>query len=129
MFTKNDWIMQEQLISLSTAKLAKEKKFEAIISPHYFGNELINDGIIRNWNSNQYRKNCYSAPSQSLLQRWFREVHYMSIEPSIDQDGWNCLVRSMKDGSCLAEMPVYYYDTYEQALEVGLLEALKLIEI
>jgi hypothetical protein len=142
--------MQEQLISFETAKLAKEKGFnwgcyiEYEVedyeyrqgSPGYSkvtikkGDLKKADGssIFRNWNNN------YSAPTQSLLQKWLREKHklYVYINPttygeearySAQLDGYGkkgIFSSPLIDGFTI-------YNSYEEALEEGLHEALKLI--
>lgn len=133
--------MKEELISLSTAKLAKEKGFRDLpcIKCKNFG--LTN---LKSYNENgelSYRKfycadNPFSlAPTQSSLQKWLREEHgihiqidhweiqrwYFSIFYRIDQ--------SQPVKRVTYNLKPYQFDTYEQALEVGLQEALKLIEL
>jgi hypothetical protein len=115
--------MKEELIKLKTAKLAKEKGFD-IPTVVLFNNE----GYKLN---NEYYPDLHSedipAPTQALLQRWLREKHDLHL--SI----WhNCLTKKYRIESSnynLMEILVQYdeFDTYEEALEVGLVEALKLI--
>ena len=82
----------------------------------------------------------FSAPTQSLLQRWLREVHNIYVESYHDltSDGtkiqfytsWGFLQQKDKNGN---QNVNGWYDeyndwkTYEEALEIGLQEALKLI--
>jgi hypothetical protein len=129
--------MKEQLISFETAKLAKEKGFDWQTRDGYHSDLQDND-FWEDWDlylSDHYNKRLisqgvYSAPTQSLLQKWLREVHEIHInintfyfedlekygyevEDIIHKDGW--MVLSNTAG------------TYEEALEFGLQEALKLI--
>ena len=82
----------------------------------------------------------FSAPTQSLLQRWLREVHNIYVESYHDltSDGtkiqfytsWGFLQQKDKNGN--QNVNGWYdeyndWETYEEALEVGLQEALKLI--
>jgi hypothetical protein len=68
---------------------------------------------------------CFLAPTQSLLQKWLREVHGIDLWcerfSTNERWIWQCpkVNRERLEGS---------YDTYEQALEKGLQEALKLIK-
>ena len=81
----------------------------------------------------------YLAPTQSLLQKWLREIH--GIEISIRAIKWEN--DKLKTGLVLdsyeyemypLNKPYYIYHkvsgfkTYEQALEQALLESLKLIK-
>ena len=120
--------MEDTLISFETAKLAKEKKFD-ILCEHSFSehNSAIqenNQNGFRNWNK-EY-KNSYPAPTQSLLTKWLREVH--NIEIAIQ---WfdNCYIKSVKQKPFKANTyRIEGLDNYEEILELGLQEALKLIK-
>ena len=83
----------------------------------------------------------FSAPTQSLLQRWLREVHNIYVESYHDltSDGtkiqfytsWGFLQQKDKNGN--RNVNGWYdeyndWKTYEEALEIGLQEALKLIK-
>ena len=124
--------MQEQLISFETAKLAKEKGFDFKV----YREEKIYDklGYLLKPEDEVFPNvEYFPAPTQSLLQKWLREVHKISVEST--SCWWD-------DGKKEFEYNVYKKDlggdspcslsvfkTYEEALEVGLQEALKLIEI
>lgn len=77
-----------------------------------------------------------SAPTQSLLQRWLREEHDIHIytEPYWDEDNLNDppTYQATWIGEDIPEEEIEedfnYFKTYEEALEIGLLEALKLIK-
>lgn len=140
--------MQDELITFETAKLAKEKGFEEYVE-YYFLNEgekhtqsgstnfnykgTLNP--IRIWEGNN---TYYSRPTQSLLQRWLREKcgkHVQIIAEYYDNGiNWNWQVLwSNKDFVNPYDGTGLYgdngeYTTYEQALEAGLQEALKLIK-
>jgi hypothetical protein len=132
--------MRDQLISFDTAKLAKEKRF-----PQRDGDELyyfskskhINTPTIK-WNHMDWI-DLYIAPTQSLLQKWLREEHNCIVEISFNKkENENFLRYSMtvdyykKDWSGIENDDYDDYDngfdTYEEALEAGLLSALKLIQ-
>ena len=101
--------MKDEIITLETAKLAKKKGFNIPVS------DYINpDSIEEN----------YSAPTQSLLQRWLRETHNTHItirckRTDLSLDGFWYVINSLESKM---------FNTYEQALEEGLYEALKLIK-
>jgi hypothetical protein len=130
--------MKDQLISYETAIIAKEKGFDIPImqSGQVYCTELkeimtiVDSNAIRNWNDSKFTNIC-SAPTQSLLQKWLREEHdiHLMIEPIFSE-----LTRSIREFnvSCYIngrEIDIdYNFKFYEQALEAGLLKALKLIE-
>lgn len=125
--------MQEQLISFETANLAQEKGFNISTKYgfYYDGEETYFDI--------SYPDIIILRPTQSLLQRWLREVH--SIEISVRAIKWENT--ELKTGLVLdsyeyemypLKKPYYIYHkvpkfkTYELALEEALQEALKLIK-
>ena len=69
--------MEEQLISFETAKLAKEKDYGGKGLTTSYG--YYRDGILCSIPTNNKSDFCgedeYSAPTQSLLQKWLREKH------------------------------------------------------
>lgn len=124
----------EQFIELETAKLAKKAGFDWRTYPHYqdvYGDELLEAGLSGNWN--QY-KDCYSAPTQSVLQQWLREVKGISVEvyhvivwveghDSSLANKWNycaCHLNSNESDILSSDN----FNTYEAALEVGLQKGL-----
>lgn len=132
--------MKEQLISIETAKLAKEKGFN-----EYCYNCYYNNGYLNTAEDNDFKLfsngNVYTvAPTQSLLQKWLREVHniHIKVDDFLDNDNktdWDYEVVFIgtdinEKGEYIAEIPYdcdRSYITYEEALEKGLQEALKLI--
>ena len=114
--------MREQLINFQTAKLAKEKGFNEGSMSHYeedgqiqhcrtsFTNGFMEDGETR-----------FEAPTQSLLQKWLREVHNIII--LVDK----CNTGLLKFEHNIKSENKNEFKTYEEALEKGLQEGLKLI--
>jgi hypothetical protein len=110
--------MKDELIKFETAKLSKEKGF----------NEDCG-WLLHKDNDGSYT-NCddlgYNQPTQSLLQRWLREVHdiHIIIESSnqvgVKHNFYNYLI-------WLRYESFDVYKTYEEALEVGLIKALELL--
>lgn len=129
--------MQEQLISIETAKLAKKANFyldrTLVFSKEdgngtmYFGNNTIDsdEEVKRKYLSGEFTdfegNPVYLIVTQSLLQKWLREVHGINVyctPTEIDETKWyHNIASSFK----------VYTGTYEQVLEKGLKEALKLI--
>lgn len=138
--------MQEQLISFETAKLAKEKGYN-IISEEFYSEDKglfkchnryikYEQGIKWNYNFHCIKNNfeiekCIFIPTQSLLQKWLREQKVLiDVRIVDDWNHWNVIIL-MEDA--ISPFFIAYQDhsnefqTYEEALEFGLLEALKLI--
>jgi hypothetical protein len=145
--------MKEQLITFKTAKLAKEKGFD-IDSRHAYvtakilkstiitGNKAITKDVNKvdidlhsafdllgeeNFTQNLIKQGsnsgdeCWLAPIQSLLQKWLREVHH--IEVLILKPTASFLPQV--NGRILGNFALL---SYEEALEIGLQEGLKLIK-
>lgn len=119
-------IIEEQLINFDTAKLAKEKGFDLLVNRTYNKTEKLDpfdeyDASLCNYNE---WNNFTSAPTQSLLQKWLREKYrkHIDVNPFYykgDFISWNLRIHN-----------TYYkdkYNSYEEALEIGLQEVLKLI--
>jgi len=71
----------------------------------------------------------FHAPTQSLLQKWLREKHNIWVygKPSNYTDGWDFRIYR-KGSKCLYTVLKDDYELYEDGLEKGLQEALKLIK-
>lgn len=67
---------------------------------------------------------CFLAPTQSLLQKWLREEHKISLVIIDTRFGQYWYRLDATDGAGQHNK----YDDYEEALEKGLQEALKLIK-
>ena len=146
--------MKEQLVSFQVAKLAKEKDFN-VETLHFYCKNRTCDYIKTPYkysfevNANQERLIngeidnfgygiTWSAPTQSLLQRWLREVHNLFVQAEIEMIVNSITLFTVKVysddisinnefGICKM-LTITGFKTYEQALEVGLFEALKLIK-
>jgi len=116
--------MKEQLISFETAKLAEKSGFSIRCDKgfDYYGEEINEtSGIL-------LQNGFINRPTQSLLQKWLREKYeiYCVALP------WKDHAADVNDS--VTFRPMIYrkhtgkeYKTYEEALEVVLFEALKLI--
>jgi len=123
--------MKEQLIEFETAKLAKEKGFEEFSNKVYnqFGKLFIfNSGLLQNHER-------ILAPTQSLLQKWLREEkdmnvwlkpHYGEVNGLITNN-WSVYVDDFYGHHLITDY--IYIHGYEEALEAGLIAALKLIKL
>ena len=70
----------------------------------------------------------FSAPTQSLLQKWLREEHniFAYCLPCEHNKGWYWQITIFPE-DCITDFELEKNKSYEQALEDGLFEALKLI--
>jgi len=126
--------MEEQLISFETATLAEEKGF-ILSHPLYLYDK--NGKILDLKKSFDLARNTYLlkyditlAPTQSLLQKWLREVHNIHVIPipyniSSKEIVYRNRIVYFKDN--MEQNKYIGLGIFEQSLEVGLQEALKLI--
>ena len=130
--------MQEQLITFETAKLAKEKGFfqetNRLEIPYYnYKGEFKGD--VSDWRIRKYIRGedtsdieIVSAPTQSLLAKWLREEHNIIVLVDYEGiDGYYYKFYSYKEGNKNYDASGKNYNTYEDAYEIGLQEALKQI--
>jgi hypothetical protein len=137
--------MKDQLISFETAKLARELGFNESCGLNYAEDGEVQ--LLRYWegNGNGFESNSEidcdyyiennpvcSAPTQSLLQRWLREIHDIDVyvipngsrKKSINKRLYHPQLWVRDEYQ--SELHSKY--TYEEALEEGLQEALKQIK-
>jgi len=113
--------MKEQLITFETGTIAKEKGFQSYTSFYYSeGMEIKGTKMGMHGNPNAYGG--ISAPTQSLLQKWLREEHDLFISVDKYEDKADSYFISTNCIGIYGE-----FKTYEEALEKGLVTALKLI--
>ena len=111
--------MKDELITLETFKLAKEKGFDLkICDCGGFPDCICDQDKI--------------APTQSLLQRWLREEYFIHASSHCNHSGWFWDIEKTNGTSLvvfeLQDNMSGHFNTYEQALEAGLLEALKIVK-
>lgn len=125
--------MKEQLISFETAKLAKEKGFDWEVNKSYIQskNHIFIQDIGQPWKSTHEQ---FDAPTQSLLQKWLREEKRIYIGMGFGRTAGSMKYKFYAKYSDmnLSEQDrelrtTVWFKTYEEALEEGLKEALKLI--
>jgi hypothetical protein len=143
--------MKEQLISFKTAKLAKEKGFDNSIYGSYINQNLwyLKDGTLCfcEWDEELESVDDFlfktedltPRPTQALLQKWLREEYNVYISSIVDATTepkftWTILKfegnakdLTEKEWTWDFSNSSFLYKTYEEALEEGLYEALKLI--
>jgi hypothetical protein len=132
--------MKEQLVEFETAKLAKEVGFNEFCYSLYQDEQcLLKDCFEYNpsfkYYNSEYKSssdnpewflaNACSAPTQSLLQKWLREIHGIEVFTKSEYKDTK-KIGFYYGGDLEYSKPTY--KTYEEALEKGLIEALKLIK-
>ena len=139
--------MEDQLISFETAKLAKEKGFNEKVFKQYKNDNFLGrisksiDVVIGPYEELLLAEiDCYAAPTQSLLQKWLRENHNYVVLVAYRETS-DKAVRGIN--SVYFDTEIYHLiggdafkiykfesnsDVYEDALEIGLQKALKLIK-
>ena len=117
-------------ISHKVAVLAKEKGFAVICDRVFLNNDIKLQCALRNYPKALF-PDVLQAPTQSLLQKWLRDKHNLNVTPdTFDNTGrWEAVIISIiqSEESRIHYEPEPIFNTYEEALELGLLEALKLI--
>lgn len=124
--------MTEELVTLETAVLLKEKGFNEyckdIIKED---NNRIMQSVFRT--NKNLPKLCYSRPAQSIAQKWLRDIQNIHICIYNCACGYGYEISKADNGTHITSS-VYEgpndggkWDVYEDALEAGLQGALKLI--
>ena len=129
--------MEEQLITLKTAKLAKKKGFNKKCRNFFNSGSQFksqSDPIIRTASGV-----IIEQPSQSQLQRWIRKKYKVSVEVNYRTfgvkscNGWYYSFMDLKKGDRIGYREngkdlFSGFNSYEVALEVGLEVALEFIQ-
>jgi hypothetical protein len=142
--------MEDQLISYETAILAKEKGFDLRTKDNFYdlagefqmqygSGKYHDDELGEEWQeeklackSKGYHRTIkaeYKRPTQSLLQRWLRDEHEILVNP-IHSYTRGLHLTYVVSVQCVKQhyLGDFIHDiSYENVLEKGLLEALKLI--
>lgn len=124
----------DKLVSPQVAKLAKEKGFDVPVQNRYMKDGGLNWYGERRYDTpSNYNDSCFqdegrqytSAPTQSELQTWLRDVHKIDTTP---------IHRAYKDGQPLERFILFVrgvgigtvtlYSSYEEAMEISLEKAL-----
>ena len=146
--------MTEQIVSFEVAQLARELGFN-LETPYFYNHEFTlcdpnrifyagcEEGIeydeyFIDWNNYSYQQgpnspiiepNYYSAPAQSLLQKWLREKYELHITIHYHKNRvFSCGVVNEVDLLLNTSLFGESFKNYEEALEAGLLEALKYLK-
>ena len=124
--------MTEELITLETAKLLKEKGFNEYCKDIIMeDNGRMMQSVFRT--NKDLPKGAYSRPTQSIAAKWLRETKNLHISIIRNACGYGYDICKADNGTHITDGIFKgpndggQWDTYEEALEVGIQEALKLI--
>ena len=126
-------MIHDEICTYEVAKLAKEKGFRETVGWYYNTNglNLLKRGC--NGGNPNLINGLYSAPTQSLLQRWLREEKKLHIDIVATASGY-CWVIDETNGTSITDSDVLNrftnddsgrFDTYELSLEDALKYALE----
>lgn len=127
--------MELQLVSTEVAILAKELgldwKCSTVINYNPPRNSIGTYSYVSN--SEITEKYQYTLPEQELLAKWLRDVHKLFVSITNTnvpiKDRWVAEVGKLPKGMLLLwTTDSISYNTYEEAMEVGLLYALNYIK-
>jgi hypothetical protein len=129
--------MIEELITLETAKLLKSAGFKDDVRIFYEsvgtegGFELFESYKSQNYNA---KVSSFSATTLFIAQKWLRETKNLHISIIRNACGYGYDICKADNGTHITD-GIFdgpndggQWDTYEEALEVGIQEALKLVE-
>ena len=120
-------MIEEQFVSFETAKLLKEAGFNEPCRYNYdnvggFRWFKIGEPTPKGW---------VPCPTQALAARWLREVHHYAICVwfTKDYEKWFYAHGDMDNMAFDTDYNIseFIFDSYEEAFEAGLQEAIKLI--
>lgn len=133
----------EDYVSFETAKLLKEKGFDAKCNRYYNAQyevaRTVSDTFAMNFNDETLvrglmMEGAYSIPTQQMAMRWLREVHNLNVEPYATAPGFRFQINkagNIKDGDISGGTSVYdsnfdgpndggAWDSYEDAVEAAI---------
>ena len=135
-------MITEQYVSFDTAKLLKEAGFNVPCRGVYvtdrtgycefreYENRQTTDDLC--WNTEDGFQYEYLAPTQALAVRWLREVHniHLFVNYFFEDNMWFYVTVDLTESDEVKGIHPNEsnYESYEEALEAGLQEALKLIK-
>lgn len=130
--------MKDTLIEFKTAQLAWNKDCKIRTNKLYTKEGKKTQRTFNSGSIHDYKGEYIYRPSQSLLQRYLREVHEIMVSALPTDKGMYYIYihkRIVTEGYDLEAIKTNHkgedfgiYDSYEKALEIGLYEALLLIQ-
>ena len=128
-------MIKDEYCNFETAKLLKEKEFDEPCD-HFYRSDKPNDIFVGSTYKNSeiggILSKVYNTCTQSLAMRWLREIHNIYINAvwyqTFEQDKqitFICFVTSPSFTPHDNAVSETRYDTYEEAIEHGIVYALK----
>lgn len=120
---------KEDYVSLECAKLLKEKGYNEQCNSWYGRNgSEFSSAYKENHNNSFPRDSRISKPTLYEAQKWLRGRGYYVEVGIYEKYVWAFVVYGYDDECCLSMVfSEKRYNTYEEALNAGIIEALKLI--
>lgn len=121
--------MTEKFVTLETEKMLRKKGFNEYCR-FVIGEDRVVSDIILSWNLSP---NKFPAPIQSIAQKWLRETKNIHICVYNCACGYGYEISKADNGTHIASSTYKgtndggKWDTYEETLEAGIRESLKLI--
>lgn len=131
--------MKDQYVSLEVAQLAKAKEFDWTTRVFWSRNLNRTDSSHGVLGITEFPDvGDIPCPTQSLLQKWLREVHYLhlDVQPNahfcwqvrvLDLGHPQEVAGKLPSRTSCQDWLTYDYPTYEEAVEAGLTQALTLL--
>ena len=120
--------MEKEFIPYEQALVLKELGFDEPCFGYYVDVEVANPFLVINRISDTQGGYFTLAPLYQQAFRWFRERYQIEPEIISDMMGYVCFIIDRNKPLKMRLNPSNIFQTYEEALEIGLLEALKLIK-
>ncbi len=120
-------MIAEQYISLKTAQMLKEAKFDVPCRRHYTKSGSTWETAVPETNDESRDFTWFPCPTQALAARWLREVYGFCISVDYwkpDDALFYCNITQFRYGTHRLRK---IYSSYEEALEDGIQDCLKRI--
>ena len=118
--------MNEDYVSLEVAKLLKENGFDCPCQAFYNTNGILAVSPVHTVND-ELEDSDIACPTLYMTQKWLREERGIHIVIDFkSKNSWYYRTYDLHENE-LNEQSEEYFNTYECALQAGILEALKII--
>lgn len=116
-------MIEESYVSFDTAKMLKEVGFDEVCRSAYYATG--NSSVMHERNS-MLSPSYISRPTQALAASWLREAHNIDVMVDVyNRDYYVCNIYKNKHLMIIRNIVT---SSFEEALEEGLCEAIKLIK-
>lgn len=123
--------MVEEFVTYQQAEQLKQLGFDWECNHSYYGHrskDLVGFCTYHDFNKNGGPNEC-SAPTQTIAQKWLREVKKIEVNANYDnvKEKWYWFINDMQE-CCMTTIDDYNFDTFEQALSAGIDKVLDLLK-